>query len=247
MKMAIAKATPAKKILLVEDHQLVVESFQTRCDQDGYEIVHAGDKQHARMRLDSLKKNESFAVTLIDCGLPEGTRAGVELAAELRARDPEMKIVVYTLQSATDLPFDLVVRQLLALGVSFLNVNPTDNIYEDLTKILYFAERGYVMQSSTPAKFLNRAIAVEPDPLKVKHWQLLKLLNEGVSRKEAAGKVSISQDTVPDWLDEIKVALTDRIQTQHASDPDSEHESYAIEFNDLLIWYRENWVKYCHE
>lgn len=245
-------ASPAKRILLVEDHPMVLDSFQGQCQKAGYAIVHAVDKQHALKRLEELADGETFALVLIDCGLPEGRRAGVELAQELRARSAQMKIIVYTIQSPTEMPYDLVTRQLLAIGVSFLNNNPADNIYEDLDRILYFAERGYVMQSSTPAKFLGRAIAVTPDPLKEEHWGLLKLLNDRQSRKNAAAKLNISVETIPDWLQSIKQALGEQIFAQHealrtVNRNGEDDNEFRIETEDLLIWYRENWVKYCRE
>ena len=77
--------------LLVEDEPLVRKFLATALEKFGFEVVEAAT---AREGLAAAERVGKVQVAFVDVGLPD--RSGLELTRELRARWPEMRIVVTT-------------------------------------------------------------------------------------------------------------------------------------------------------
>ena len=79
-----------RALLCVDDDQGVLEFYETLLASEGYEVLLARDARQALALFDS-RKNEISAV-MSDYSMPEIN--GLELAAELKKRDPHVPVIL---------------------------------------------------------------------------------------------------------------------------------------------------------
>ena len=78
------------RILVVEDNDLVRESFVHLLRQRGYDVAEAKDGEQALSRI----KTAKFDVAIVDVMMP--TMGGLELRQHLNERAPEIHIIMVT-------------------------------------------------------------------------------------------------------------------------------------------------------
>lgn len=91
--------TARRRVLLVEDHEVVRSLLRDTFPPEDYEVVEAADGAQA---LDVLRR-EPFDLVVLDWNLPE--RSGAEVLADIKRTRPEARVVVLTGQgdAAADL------------------------------------------------------------------------------------------------------------------------------------------------
>jgi len=101
-----------RKALLVEDEVLVAALAVDALEELGYQIVQAATAraalEHARGEI------ESFALAIIDVGLPDGR--GDALALQLRAMRADLPIIIATGYGESGLDGRLRDKQVIVLG-----------------------------------------------------------------------------------------------------------------------------------
>ena len=80
----------AGRVLIIDDEAAIRESLQILLEEDGYEVVNAGDGEEGLSLLDT----QAFDLILLDFQLPG--RNGLEVLTEIRERDPEMAVIMLT-------------------------------------------------------------------------------------------------------------------------------------------------------
>jgi DNA-binding response OmpR family regulator len=104
--------TTIRKALLVEDEVLIAALAVDALEELGYQIVEAATAraalEHARAGIDT------FAVAIIDVGLPDGR--GDALALELRALRADLPIIIATGYGESGLDGGLRDKQIIVLG-----------------------------------------------------------------------------------------------------------------------------------
>jgi two-component system, response regulator PdtaR len=83
-------------ILIVEDDVLANEHLEFILQQAGYEVLSATSADEAE---ELLEDHEDVQIIVTDINLP-GTMNGLKLAAAVKARRPEMNIIIVTGYSA---------------------------------------------------------------------------------------------------------------------------------------------------
>jgi len=238
----------SKRLLLVEDQFSEADILSNYLKEAGWQVTRANDRQDAFYRIDEAgKRGEEFNFFAIDLGLPpldeDHAEEGVRLAVELRERFEDRPILAYTAQGHKTIDYDLVLRQLLVARISFIYRRRRDERLS-FAEVVEIVDKGYLVISPTPADYLPLAIPSTPDPLGDKHWQALKLLNEGKTYAQVGKEMDRGPEAIQKWVNEMREALARFILPADLVDAQN---GGNIQLEDLTNWYRNNRVKYCRE
>lgn len=183
-------------LIVVEDEPLISRRLERILHSLGYTddaLIFASTMADARTR----RTEQPVAMALIDLGLPDGS--GIDLIRELRAADADVGILVisawstetailaalragangYLLKERDDLEVTLSIRSVLRGGA------PIDP---------FMARRIIAeLQPSAPADAIKPAAE---GVLSVRELQILRLVADGMTNREIAGKLFISRYTV---------------------------------------------------
>ena len=176
------------RVVLVEDHLLVRSGLRHLLEARGPVRV-VGEAGSCREALELLEKVQADVV-ILDVSLPDGT--GIALCQRLRERFPELRLLALSMHEDAE-----YVRGFLqAGGQGYVSKAAVD--HELLDAVLAVA-RG--------ERYLNPALAMrlamelvresaEEAPLSPREEEVLRLLAQGLSHKEVAEKLGISEKTV---------------------------------------------------
>jgi len=176
------------RVVLVEDHLLVRSGLRHLLEAKGPVRV-VGEAGSCREALELLEKVQADVV-ILDVSLPDGT--GIALCQRLRERFPELRLLALSMHEDAE-----YVRGFLqAGGQGYVSKAAVD--HELLDAVLAVA-RG--------ERYLNPALAMrlamelvresaEEAPLSPREEEVLRLLAQGLSHKEVAEKLGISEKTV---------------------------------------------------
>jgi DNA-binding NarL/FixJ family response regulator len=187
---------PKKTILIVDDHPLVREGLVAILKPAaGYEVVgQAGNGHDARRMVKNLKPD----LVLLDLGLPD--KSGLELCSEIRAISPPTRVMIISMHSKVD----YIVQAFQAGATGYMTKEAaTERLLQGIERVLndeYFMD-GAVSHTvverlmRTPEKEMKIADAGY-ETLTTREQEVMVLLAEGYSAKEAAAKLFISPKTV---------------------------------------------------
>ncbi len=188
--------TKKKNILIVDDHPLVREGLKTILKPaTEYEVVgQAGNARDAIRMVKNLKPD----LVLLDLGLPD--KSGLELSREIRSISPSTHILIVSMHSRVD----YIVEAFQAGATGYMTKeSATERLLKGIAQVLngeYFMDGAVshaVVQKlmQTPEKELKITDAAY-ETLTPREQEIMVLLAEGCSAKEAAAKLFISPKTV---------------------------------------------------
>ena len=186
---------PKKTILIVDDHPLVREGLKSILKPaTEYEVI--GQAGRAREALDLVKSLQPDLV-LLDLSLPD--RSGLEICREIRNISPTTRILIVSMHSKVD----YIVKAFQAGATGYVTKeSATERLLKGIEHVLsgeYFMD-GAVSQAvvrklmQTPEKEMKITDAAY-DTLTPREQEIMVLLAEGNSAKEAAAKLFISPKT----------------------------------------------------
>ncbi len=186
------------RILLVEDHHIVRQGIKQLLKlHENYDVVdEAGDGVSAIAKIKKLLPD----VVVLDISISKIN--GIETAKQIRAIDPDIKIIVLTMYEAKEL-----ITRMLDIGVSaYLNKESTDT---DLVAAIEATMKGQVFFSPSVSKIMVEKITNKIsdigipetnkeiyDKLTDREKTILYMVAEGYCSKEIAKHLSISINTV---------------------------------------------------
>jgi DNA-binding NarL/FixJ family response regulator len=201
------------RILIVDDHDLVRTGFRLFLQmQDGFEVVgEAGDGEQAIAQARELRPD----VVLMDIRMPR--MDGVEATAQLVDLEPPPRVLVL---STFDLD-EYVFGALRAGAAGFLLKNaPRDQLVEAI-RVIHDGE-ALLSPSITRrliADFAARSDPLEPSPtlldeLTPREREVLHLIARGLSNREIAQRLVVTEATVKSHIGSLllKLGLRDRVQ-----------------------------------
>jgi DNA-binding NarL/FixJ family response regulator len=204
------------RILLVDDQPLFREGLHTLLSvQPDFEVIgEAGNGAEALRLARSLRP----AVVLMDLQMP--VLDGVAATQRLREEQPECRVIVLTTFDDDELVFD----GLRAGAIGYLL---KDAPSEKLGEAIRSAARGEsFLQPSVAAKVvaefarLTRKPEAHPstliEPLSEREREVLRLIANGSSNREIAGKLCLAEGTVKNHITNILAKLAVRDRTQAA-------------------------------
>ncbi|MEX1329420.1 MAG: response regulator transcription factor [Desulfobacterales bacterium] len=185
-----------KTILIVDDHPLVREGLKSIIkSNDALEVI--GEAENARSACKMVKELKPDLV-LLDLALPD--KSGFELAREIRSMLPKIRIMIVSMYTKVD----YIVKAFQAGATGYMTKeSATDSLLQGIKQVLngeYFLD-GAVSNAvvekliQTPAKEMKITDAAY-ETLTPREQEVMVLLAEGTSAKEAAAKLFISPKTV---------------------------------------------------
>lgn len=185
------EASESVKVLIVDDHAVVRQGLITFLElQDEIEIV--GEASNGKEALDKVVKLQPDVV-LMDLVMP--IMDGLTAIKEIKKLRPETEVIALTSFADDEKVFTAIRSG--ATGYLLKDVSPAD-----LVKAVLAAERGEVQLHPEVAKKLMHEVAVPrkenlPDEeLTEREKEVLVLLGRGMSNKEIAREISVSEKTV---------------------------------------------------
>jgi DNA-binding NarL/FixJ family response regulator len=187
---------PKKTILIVDDHPLVREGLKSILKPaTEYEVVGQAGRAHDALHL---VKNLKPDLVLLDLSLPD--KSGLELSREIRTISPPTHILIVSMHSKVD----YIVKAFQAGATGYMTKeSATERLLKGIEHVLngeYFMDGAVshaVVQKlmKTPEKELKITDAGY-ETLTSREQEVMVLLAEGYSAKEAAVKLFISPKTV---------------------------------------------------
>lgn len=202
------------KILIADDQALFREGLRTLLSvQPDFEVVGEASNGEEALRLAAVCRP---LVILMDLRMP--VLDGVRATERIREMYPDTKVIVLTTFEDEDLVFD----GLRAGATGYLLKDVSS---EKLFEAIRAAARGeYFLLPSITAKVIaefarlpkpvsGKGVDLE-EPLSPRELEILKLVATGVSNKEIADRLVISEGTVKNHLSSIlsKLSVKDRLQ-----------------------------------
>ena len=138
--------------------------------------------------------NLPLDIVLMDIDLPG--KSGIEVTRKLKAENPDLDIIMLTVQSDDDSIFES-----LCAGASGYLLKDTSPV-ELLGHIREVHEGGAPM-SSTIARRIISSFRVIENPLSNRETEILRMLSRGLNYKEIAEKVFLSPHTVKSHIKNI--------------------------------------------
>jgi DNA-binding NarL/FixJ family response regulator len=192
------------RVVLVEDHLLVRAGLRHLLEARG-PIRVVGEAGTCREVLEVLARTEAEVVVL-DISLPDGT--GIELCRRVKERYPHLKLLALSMHE--DLEY---VRGFLqAGGQGYVSKAAVDHELLDAVTALARGER--YLNPSLAMRLAMEMVREEPaeEPLSPREEEVLRLLAQGLSHKEVAERLAISEKTVATYRERGmgKLGLTSR-------------------------------------
>jgi NarL family two-component system response regulator LiaR len=212
------------RVLIADDHAIVRKGIRALLSEaGGFEVVgEAGSGQEAVL----LAQESSPDVILMDLLMPG--MDGIEATRQITSRQPKTRILVLTSFAADNKVFPAIKAG--ALGYLLKDSSP-----EELVRAIRQVHRGEPSLHPTIARKLLQEIArpaelqPAPEALTDREMTVLRLIAQGLSNQEIAGRIAVSEPTVRTHVSRILGKLHVASRTQAAlyavreglTDPDS--------------------------
>ncbi len=190
------------RVLMVDDHPVVCEGFSQLFEfVDGIDVVGtAGSGREGMERIDMLVPD----VVLLDLHLPDDD--GVTVARRIRARHPDVHVVIFT--GGAD-PAE--VRQAAVAGVDgvLLKTMPVGELIRAIRDV---ADGQEVVDRDLAGALCTPDAGDGKVPLSDRELDVLRLLAQGMTNKDVAANLFISRATVKSHIENIlrKLEASDR-------------------------------------
>ena len=180
------------KILIIDDHPLVIDGIKTMLKDEGYLHIEASVKT-AKEALTYLDNNLSPDIILLDINLPDTD--GLRLCEIIREKDKSVKIIGLTYVNEAG-----IITQMIKKGANgyLLKSMEREELIEAINKVmdgsvyLSKAANEKILQQLQHYDLSQKNIPV----LTHREKEILQLLSEGMTSSEIAGKLFLSNYTI---------------------------------------------------
>ncbi|MDO5734230.1 MAG: response regulator transcription factor [Eubacteriales bacterium] len=194
------------KLILVDDDRLIVNSLKIILESGGHEVLACGYSGEDAIRL---SQDFPAELLLLDIRMPEMN--GLEAAREILQLDKDLKILLLT--TFKDAAY---ISEALALGCKGYLLKQN---FASINSALDAVAAGNLVFDEEVIATLAEEPVVENDPrLSPSQNEIVRLVAEGLSNREIAETVHLSEGTVRNKLSEILNILGLRDRTQLAID-----------------------------
>ena len=188
------------RLLIIDDHEMVREGLKAMLvSEPDFAIV--GDAANAEQALELIERSRPDVI-LLDIRLPGVS--GIEVCRTVTERYPETAVIILTTFSDENL-----VAQCIQAGARGFIVKDIERF--DLKRSIRAVARGEAAIDTKAAVAvlaqLRRAPQVNldpsPEPLSSQQLVILRLVAQGLSSREIATQLSLSENTVKGYVQEI--------------------------------------------
>lgn len=195
------------RILIVDDDSLVALSLKTILEAKGLEICALGNSGEQAV---TLYKQHKPDILLMDIRMENMT--GLEAAEKILSEDKAAKILFLTTFSD-----DEYILKALDIGAKGYILKQD---FESIEAALLAVERGQSVfggeiVSKLPELMQHKnGFSYESEGISPKEWEITTLVAEGLSNKEIANRLYLSEGTVRNYISSVleKLSLRDRTQ-----------------------------------
>jgi len=213
--MTETRPSPVLRVLVVDDHEVVRQGLVALLDRrDGFQVVaEAGTVAEA---LEQARRHEP-EIVIMDVRLPDGS--GIEACREIRAEMPTTKVVMLT-----SYPDEEAVLSAIVAGASGYLLKQVRA--RDLIAALEAVGRGEsLLDPAVTEKVLERIRRIasgsqetdELSQLTGQERKILMLVAEGMTNKEIAAEIFLSDKTVKNYVSSILAKLNLERRAQAAA------------------------------
>ncbi len=176
------------RVLVVDDHPIVLSGLTALVEsEDDLELVGA-----ARSVAEALDLDAEVDVAVVDLRLPDGD--GIALGTQLKARRPDVRVVVLTMHADED-----AVMRCLGSGLDGYLLKDSDP--EDVLTAIHSAARGTLVLGRGASAPVVAAASTAPRTdalaaLDTRELEILELLARGLPTSQVAARLFIAPKTV---------------------------------------------------
>lgn len=187
-----------QRVLIAEDQALVRQGMVALLSDSAADVIEVDNGRDAL----SLLKAKEIDLALLDIGLPH--RTGLDVMAEVRTHNSELKIIILTGDTESYSP-----KQIYAAGADAFLYKTADASH--FLETCYAVANGENLKGNRIlAGANNLEIAELKEQLSSRELQIVKLIVEGMSNKQAADVLFISEHTVRKHREHINQKLAIR-------------------------------------
>lgn len=189
------------RVLLVDDHKVVLEGFVARLESEP-NIQVVATASNGEEALDVAKSHQPDVV-LMDVSMP--IMGGIEATGRLKESEPNIKVLMLTMHDNRE--YIMKVMQAGAVGYMLKEIS-AENMIQAIKTV--YQGSTYFCGSVTNTLF-NQPVEVKPiqrtNPLSRREEMVLSLVAKGHSSKKIANELNISARTVETHRQNIKHKL----------------------------------------
>lgn len=176
------------RLLLADDHALVRQGLKDFLERQGFQV--ACEASNGQEAVDMAAKSQPD-IAILDVSMP--LLNGIDATRELKRSSPKVKIIILTKHDE-----DHYVTEALRVGVQGYVLK--SQVANDLLHAIQEVRRGSVylspgISTAVIGAYLSKT-SVPADPLSTRERQVLQLIGEGKSTREAAQQLGVSVKTV---------------------------------------------------
>ena len=195
----MTQATPATRLLIVDDHPMVVSGCRSLFASDASVKIDAAGDAKSGLRVFRQRKPD---VTVIDINLPD--ISGFELMRRIRRDDPEAKIIIF---SMIDDPA-IVVRAVEMGAQGFVSKGDDPRLFVKAVRRVAAGDNFISPQLAEAVTFSSATIKASPaSQMTPRELEILRLLGRGDKIVEVAEALGISYKTVANTTSLLKQKL----------------------------------------
>jgi|SRR5215217_3216571 len=180
-------AAPPLRILLADDHLVVLNGLKALLQRDGFDVV--GEAPDGRAAV-SLAQTLQPDIAVLDLAMP--LLNGIDAAAEIARTSPKVKTILLTMYSEKP-----QILAALKAGVSGYVIKTSG--YGEVKRAIDNVARGEIYLSGSVSGTVVHAYlshdAETPDPLSSREREVLQLIAEGKTMRDIGNLLGISART----------------------------------------------------
>ncbi len=197
------------KVMIADDHELIREGLRQLLELDG-EIEVVAEASNGVECLEKLKRINPD-VLLLDINMPK--KNGIEVLQKIRDRNMNTKVLILTVHNEVE-------YLIKAVDIGVNGYLMKDSTSEELKKAIYslMNNENYIQAALIPS-LNSRLVARDVDKEKIdsltkRELEVLVKIANGMSNKEIAASLDISERTVKNHISNIfkKICVADRTQ-----------------------------------
>jgi DNA-binding NarL/FixJ family response regulator len=197
------------RVFLLDDHEVVRRGIKELLEGEPDIVVvgESGLAAEAARRIPALRPE----VASLHAWLPDGS--GIDVCREIRSRDPEVKALILTSYDDDDALFAAIMAG--AAGYTLKQVRGND-LVDTVRRV---AAGQSTLDPSVTAAVLDRVrngppVDKELERLTAQEQRILELVGEGLTNREVARRMYLSEKTVKNYVSSMlaKLGLTSRTQ-----------------------------------
>lgn len=202
--MSLENRKPAIRLLVADDHLVVRMGLRSMIDSQPDMIV-VGEAATGKEAVEQCKVHRPDIV-LMDLRMPE--MGGVDATVAIREIMPEARIILLTTFDGDE----NIYRALQAGARAYLLKDIPRNEFLESIRAVHAGR--YCIPPAVAERLAQRVPCLE---LSSRELEVLKLIVEGLSNKEIAGRLSVTESTVKNHVNSILNKLNVRDRTQAAT------------------------------